>query len=63
MGMERGFSKESYLETLKIIPFMWIIVILLVKLVAGPLVGKVMPKLVGKKDGFNARMLRSYLFF
>ena len=61
MGMERGFSKESYLETLKIIPFMWIIVILLVKLVAGPLVGKVMPKLVGQKDGFNARVLLSTL--
>ena len=40
MGMERGFSKENYLETLKIIPFMWIIVVLLVRLVAGPLVGQ-----------------------
>ena len=40
MGLERGFSKEIYLETLKIIPFMWIIVVLLVRLVAGPLLGK-----------------------
>lgn len=57
MGLERGFSKGNYLETLKIIPFMWIIVVLLVKLVAGPLVGKVMPKFVGKTDGFNTRVL------
>lgn len=57
VGMERGFSKENYLETLKIIPFMWVIVILLVKLVAGPLVGKVMPKFAGRTDGFNARVL------
>ncbi|TKC15367.1 hypothetical protein [Robertmurraya kyonggiensis] len=57
MGLERGFSKENYLETLKIIPFMWIIVVLLVRLVAGPVVGKVIPKFVGQTDGFNARVL------
>ncbi|WP_348774497.1 hypothetical protein [Cytobacillus oceanisediminis] len=34
VGMERGFSKENYMETLKIIPFMWVIVVLLVRLVA-----------------------------
>ena len=61
MGMERGFSKENYLETLKIIPIMWIIVVLLVRLVAGPLVGKVMPKFVGQTDGFNARVLLNTL--
>lgn len=61
MGLEHGFSKEVYLETLKIIPFMWIIVVLLVKLVAGPLVGKVMPKFVGQTDGFNARVLLNTL--
>lgn len=61
MGLERGFSKENYLETLKIIPFMWIIVVLLVRLVAGPLVGKVIPKFVGQTDGFNARVLLNTL--
>lgn len=61
MGMERGFSKENYLETLKIIPFMWIIVVFLVRLVAGPLVGKVIPKFVGQTDGFNARVLLNTL--
>ena len=61
MGMERRFGKENYLETLKIIPYMWIIVVLLVRLVAGPLVGKVMPKLVGQTDGFNARVLLNTL--
>jgi hypothetical protein len=61
MGLERGFSKVNYLETLKIIPFMWIIVILLVRLVAAPVVGKVMPKFVGQTDGFNARVLLNTL--
>ncbi|MEF2965368.1 hypothetical protein V3851_05935 [Paenibacillus sp. M1] len=57
MGLERGFSKGVYLDTLKVIPVMWVIVVLLVRLVAGPLVGRVMPKFVGKTDGFNARVL------
>lgn len=61
IGLERGFSKEVYFETLKIIPFMWIIVVLSVRLVAGPLVGKVMPKFTGKTDGFNARVLLNTL--
>lgn len=57
MGFENGFSGENYVETLKIIPIMWIIVMLLVNFVAGPIVGKVMPKFVGQTDGFNARVL------
>lgn len=57
VGLERGFSKEVYLDTLKIIPFMWIIVILSVRLIAGPIVGKLLPKFVGQTDGFNARVL------
>jgi len=61
MGLERGFSLDVYLDTLKIIPVMWVIVILLVRLVAGPLVGKIMPKFVGQTDGFNARILLNTL--
>jgi hypothetical protein len=61
VGLERGFSKEVYLDTLKILPFMWIIVVLLVRLVAGPLVRKVMPKFMGQTDGFNARVLLNIL--
>jgi len=61
IGLERGFSKEVYVETLKILPIMWIIVVLLVRLVAGPIVGKVMPMFVGKTDGFNARVLLNTL--
>ncbi|WP_436374647.1 hypothetical protein [Cytobacillus sp. BC1816] len=57
VGMERGFSKENYFETLKIIPFMWVIVVLLVRLVAGPLAGRMMPRFAGQTDGFNARIL------
>ncbi|MFP7296900.1 hypothetical protein [Neobacillus niacini] len=61
MGLEFGFSKENYLETLKVIPIMWIIVIILVRLVTGPLVGKLMPKFTGITDGFNARVLLNIL--
>ncbi|MGG3941412.1 hypothetical protein ABEV54_08220 [Peribacillus psychrosaccharolyticus] len=61
VGLERGFSKDVYLGTLKIIPFMWVIVVLLVRLVSGPIVGKVLPKFVGKTDGFNARILLNTL--
>lgn len=57
MGLELGFSKEVYLDSLKMIPFMWVIVVLSVRLIAGPIVGKLMPKFVGQTDGFNARVL------
>lgn len=59
--LERGFSKEVYFETLKIIPFMWIVVILSVRFIAGPIVGKLLPKFVGQTDGFNARILLNTL--
>lgn len=63
MGFEFGFSKSTYLETLKVIPIMWVIVVLLVTLVAGPIVNKVLlPKFVGPTDGFNARVLFNILF-
>lgn len=61
VGLERGFSKEVYLDTLKILPFMWIIVVLLVRLVARPVVGKVLPIFTGQTDGFNARVLLNTL--
>ncbi len=61
VGLERGFSKETYLETLKILPMMWIIVVLSVRLIAGPIVGKLLPKLVGQTDSFNARVLFTIL--
>ena len=62
IGFERGFSKEVYLESLKIIPFMWVIVILSVRFIAGPIVGKVLPKFIGQTDGFNARILFNTFF-
>ena len=62
VGMERGFSKVVYLQTLKILPFMWIIVVLLVRLVARPIVGKLLTKFIGQTDGFNARILMNTLF-
>ena len=61
VGLERGFSKDVYFDTLKIIPFMWIIVVVLVRVVSGPIVGRLLPKFVGKTDGFNARILLNTL--
>ncbi len=37
VGLERGFNIAVYTETLKIIPIMWVIVILLVRAVCGSL--------------------------
>ncbi|WP_026907385.1 hypothetical protein [Paucisalibacillus globulus] len=62
MGFEFGFSKENYLETLKVIPFVWVCVILLVTLVANPIVSRLVPKFVAPTDGFNARVLFNILF-
>lgn len=63
MGFEFGFTTEVYLKTLRVIPFVWIAVILLVNLVANPLVNKVLiPKFVKPTDGFNAKILFNILF-
>ncbi|WP_235775240.1 MULTISPECIES: hypothetical protein [Paenibacillus] len=56
-GLELGFSKEVYLNTLKIIPVMWVIIVLSVNLIAEPIAGKLTPKIGGQSDGFNARVL------
>lgn len=57
MFLERGFSWQTYKETLTILPIMWIVVLILVRFVAGPIIGKVSPKFIGKTDGFNSRVL------
>lgn len=62
MGFEFGFKKQVYFETLQVIPFVWICVILLVTLVANPIVGKLVPRFVKPTDGFNARVLFTILF-
>ena len=62
MGLEFGFHKEVYFDTLQVIPFLWIIVILLVTLVVGPIVKKLVEKFTEPTDGFNARTLFNILF-
>ncbi|RKD71338.1 hypothetical protein ATL39_2734 [Sinobaca qinghaiensis] len=57
VGLERGFSLQIYKETLIILPFMWMIVMLVVLFIARPLVGKLMPVFTAAEDGFNARVL------
>lgn len=62
MGFEFGFSKANYLETLKVLPFIWVCVVLLVVFVAKPLAAFLNQKFVGSTDGVNARVLYSTLF-
>ncbi|MFC5464822.1 hypothetical protein [Lederbergia graminis] len=62
MGFEFGFTKDVYMETLQVLPFVWVCVILLVTLVANPLVNKLVPLFVKPTDSFNARVLFTILF-
>lgn len=62
MGFEFGFEKQVYFDTLQVIPFVWIFVVLLVTLVAGPIVNKLVEKFTEPNDGFNARILFNILF-
>lgn len=57
VGMERGFSVEHYIDTLKIIPFAWIALMVLLNLVVKPTVGILSKRLAGETDSFNARVL------
>jgi hypothetical protein len=57
MGFEFGFSKEVYLNTLKVISFVWICVIVEVPFVVNPIVTKLVAKFTSPTDGFNARVL------
>ncbi|WP_245804791.1 hypothetical protein [Halobacillus hunanensis] len=50
------------MNTLQVIPFVWICVILLVTLVATPIINKLVPKFVNPTDGFNSRVLFTILF-
>lgn len=61
-GFKSGFHKEIYFDTLKIIPFVWIFVILLVMLVAGPIANKLVEKFTKPTDGFNAKTLFNIFF-
>ncbi|GAA0305893.1 hypothetical protein GGQ92_002857 [Gracilibacillus halotolerans] len=62
MGFELGFRKDVYLETLQVLPIIWVCVVLLVVFVANPIVNKLVPKFVEPTDGFNTRVLFTILF-
>ncbi|ARD47330.1 hypothetical protein [Sporosarcina sp. P33] len=57
MMLDQGFNTGNYLETLRIIPLLWVIIVLLVTLVAEPIVSKAMPTFATRTDGFNAHIL------
>lgn len=62
MGFEFGFNMEVYLETLPILPIVWVSVVFLVLFVANPIVSKLVPKFIEPTDSFNARVLFTILF-
>ena len=62
MGFELGFRKDVYLETLQVLPIIWVCVVLLVVFVANPIVNKLVSKFVEPTDGFNTRVLFTILF-
>ena len=62
MALQFGFTKAVYLQTLKTIPFMWIIVVLIVPFIVEPIVNKLMPKFIQPTDSFNAATL-FHIFF
>lgn len=62
MALQFGFTKAVYLQTLKTIPFMWIIVVLIVPFIVEPIVNKLMPKFTQPTDSFNAATL-FHIFF
>jgi len=62
MAFKFGFNKDVYFDTLQVIPFVWICVILLVPFVVNPIVTKLVKKSAGPTDGFNARVLFTILF-
>lgn len=57
VGMERGFSVAHYVDTLKIIPFAWIALMVLIRFIVKPLAGVLFNRFSGETDGFNARIL------
>lgn len=62
MASQFGFSREVYFQTLKVIPFMWLAVMILVPIVSEPFANKFVSKFVEPSDGFNARILFHTLF-
>jgi hypothetical protein len=57
MFSEVGLSLAVYKQILQVLPLMWLIVVLMVKLVAQPLVGRIAPRLIAPTDSFNVQVL------
>lgn len=62
MALQFGFTKAVYLQPLKTIPFMWIIVVLIVPFIVEPVINRLMPKFIQPPDSFNAVTL-FHIFF
>lgn len=55
-GFEMGFNFETWKHTLKVLPFIWIVVVLLVLLIHTP-ASKVTNFFISKEDSFNSHIL------
>lgn len=56
VGFQLGFSFDTWVSTLKILPFIWVVIVALV-LVFHPIAEKLAAKFLDKTDSFNAQML------
>lgn len=61
VGFQLGFSMDTWVNTLKILPFIWMVIICLV-LIFHPIAEKISKKVLDEKDSFNAQMLVTTLF-
>jgi len=57
-----AFNLEIWFNTLQVIPFVWISVVLLQTLIAGKLADKLVNKFVETTDGFNSRIMFNLVF-
>lgn len=57
-----AFNLDIWVNTLQVIPFVWISVVLLQILIAGRLADKLVNKFAEPTDGFNARTLFTLVF-
>lgn len=62
MGLQFGFTMDVYKSTLKTIPFMWLIVLVLIPFVVEPIANKLVAKFTASTDSFNSVTLFHTLF-
>lgn len=61
MLFERGFHWSVYEEALRLMPFLWLLVIGVVRFIAGPIVGRLGRRFIDRTDSFTAQVTMTIL--